>query len=114
MRTLSLLALLGLAACGGAPKTAAPPPENNDDATAGEPAPDALRPARDAVAADESPARPADGASPPDTAITPDSSSAPTTSDGRTQMLLSRAIGLGYYHSCLVTPTHDIKCFGNV
>jgi hypothetical protein len=37
-----------------------------------------------------------------------------TASSGLEQMLLSRAIGLGYYHSCLVTPTHDIKCLGNV
>jgi len=32
---------------------------------------------------------------------------------GLEQMQLSRAVGLGYYHSCLITPAHDVKCLGN-
>jgi hypothetical protein len=38
---------------------------------------------------------------------------APIT-DGLTQLLVSRAIGLAYYHSCLILPTHEVRCFGDV
>jgi hypothetical protein len=33
---------------------------------------------------------------------------------GLEQMLVTRAIGLGYYHSCLVLPTREIRCAGDV
>jgi hypothetical protein len=32
--------------------------------------------------------------------------------DGMTQMLVSRAIGLGYYHACHLLASKDIKCYG--
>jgi hypothetical protein len=112
MRALAIAVVL-LLACAGAPAGSRPPaPDADDDAAAGSPPADAARtPTPDAAAAAEGPSFAPDVTvepPPPDAAL-------PATGDGGiAQMLLSRAIGLGYYHSCLVTPTHEIRCFGNV
>jgi hypothetical protein len=41
-----------------------------------------------------------------------DVGSAPAPSEGLQQLLLSSGIGLGYYHSCMIMPTLDVKCWG--
>jgi hypothetical protein len=38
----------------------------------------------------------------------------PLGGDGLTQLLVSRAIGLGYYHSCLITPDQTLRCAGDM
>jgi hypothetical protein len=37
----------------------------------------------------------------------------PRIADGMTQMLVSRGIGLGYYHACHLLAGKDIKCYGS-
>jgi hypothetical protein len=55
-------------------------------------------------------ARPADA---PVASATDASPSAPPTGSGLDQILLSRAIGMGYYHTCFITPTHELRCAGD-
>jgi hypothetical protein len=50
-----------------------------------------------------------DSAAPGDTS----SSGGPRITDGLTQLLVSRAIGLGYYHACHLLASKDIKCYGD-
>jgi hypothetical protein len=47
-----------------------------------------------------------------DVATAGDGPAAPAGS-GIDQLLLSRAIGLGYYHTCFITPTHELRCAGD-
>jgi hypothetical protein len=111
-------------ACGSAARS--PVTGESPDGEA-ESAPDARPLARDAASAPSSPdgdtdplpdAAPAgvdEGTPPPPEGGTGGAGGATgTPSSGIAQMLASRGVGLGYYHSCLVTPSHDIKCFGNL
>jgi hypothetical protein len=126
MKGLSFAVAVLLAGCGGAPKSTGPgqPPEEEPQTPA---APDA---GGKAATADAAVAGKSDGPAMvvPDAAIAADSASPGTDSgaggaggaggasgtSGLAQMLLSRAIGLGYYHSCLITPNHDVQCRGDV
>jgi hypothetical protein len=118
-----LLAALLLCACGGgaaAPHRPLPSAAGGTGGTAGAPAPGAAEEPRPADAAPSSSSPdPADAvpAPPSPSALDGAASSPPPAAsgaDGLDQMLLSRAVGLGYYHSCLITPTHEVKCFGNM
>jgi hypothetical protein len=62
-----------------------------------------------AGAADAAPGR-ADGGSGPEPPPA-DGGSGPVGGDGLEQLLLSRAIGLGYYHSCFILPDRSVRCF---
>jgi hypothetical protein len=119
------VAVLLLLGCGGAPRSDGPgqPPVEEPET----PGADA---AVKAPPADAAPAGKSDSAvmATPDAAGPAADSAAPTAdsggaggaggggggSSGLAQVLLSRAIGLGYYHSCLVTPSHDVQCRGDV
>ena len=111
------LCLLGCASGGGRSDNGPMPPDDPEPPSGADaaraPTPDAAAPKVDAE-----PAPPPDASgSPigsPDTAPAADAGAPPPpTASGLEQMLLSRAIGLGYYHSCLITPSHDVQCRGN-
>jgi len=111
----AVVCLLGCAGGGG--NRAQPPAGDEPDPPA--PSADAAPPRDTASAstpkADAEPAAPAPDASVPADGAPPADAGAPapTAGSGLEQMLLSRAIGLGYYHSCLITPSHDVQCRGN-
>jgi hypothetical protein len=47
---------------------------------------------------------------------TPDAAAEPPgggITDGLTQRLVSRGIGMGYYHLCVITPEKSVRCFGD-
>jgi hypothetical protein len=120
MRNLSRLgALVLLMGCaGGAGKnTPGPAPEEDPHPTTPDAAPPkdtapAAKP--DAVAEPSPDASPGTGGAPADTGgAGGGGAGGAVAASGLEQMLLSRAIGLGYYHSCLITPSHDVKCLGN-
>jgi hypothetical protein len=90
----------GMATIDGALTPVAPPSSTGETPGSG---PDAAAPTR--ADADAAAGPPADAA-----AAAP---ALPPASDGLTQLLQSRAIGLGYYHSCLITPDHQVSCLGN-
>lgn len=82
---------------------------------------DAGTPARDVRETQTSEA----GAPAPDAAIAADGSTPDASDDtgsdtaepaagagGLRQLLISRAIGLGYYHACHILPSRDLRCFG--
>jgi hypothetical protein len=114
-RTLAWLSLSFLA-CGSSASGPGRPSTSEADAGEEPPAVDAARPGRDTAGAADDAAAPTPEAAfateeagpPSDSAITP------TSSSGLAQLLLSRAVGLGYYHSCLVLPDRSIQCRGNV
>jgi len=99
------------------PPTDEPTPENPTPVDARAPSgggtPDAAGPASTPDAApraagDAAPAPTADSAGPP-----PTEGEGGRITDGLTQLLVTRAIGLGYYHACHLLPTKDIKCYGS-
>jgi hypothetical protein len=127
-RARSLLFATLLFGCGApAPHGSPPPTEEPDPETPGKTGPaDAKAPGSTggntpdaaptpAPGADAAPADPADAGTP-----TADSAGPPPTegpgggiTDGLSQLLVTRAIGLGYYHACHLLPTKDIKCYGS-
>jgi hypothetical protein len=128
MKRLSIAAAVLLLGCAGAPRSDGPgqPPPEGEEPEPGAPAADAAVKPKPADASVTAPANDAGTTAAPDAAVAADTGVAPADSGGAggaggagggssglEQMLLSRAIGLGYYHSCLITPTHDVKCLGD-
>src|SRR4051812_25580648 len=116
-RTVALFAALALAACSGSagpplggppptrPTTTTPPPNTTAPPTPGaEPAPSPVAAAGGAPAPD--PGTPTgDAAAPPPPSALP--------GDGLQQLLVTSAIGLGYYTACHIMPGLDVRCFGD-
>jgi hypothetical protein len=101
-----------LGACqGSAPQHRPPPGASEGDATVDEPdaatvsKPDAAGDARAPAGPDAATSAPGDGpvTSPPGEGI----------SDGLTQLLVSSGVGMGYYHSCHLLASNDVKCYGD-
>lgn len=59
-------------------------------------------------------AGPSPGSGPPDGPPPAPASAPAIPEDGLTQLLVSRAIGLGYYHACLITPDQTLRCSGDL
>jgi hypothetical protein len=110
-------ALLALAGCSAsvAPPSAGPAPPGMSPPAATTPTSATPPPATEPTPAPGQP--PADGAPPP--GIVPpagDAGAAPAAAlpgDGLQQLLVTSAIGLGYYTACHIMPGLDVRCFGD-
>jgi hypothetical protein len=80
------------------------PPASRPDAALTNASPDTGQPALEPDAAPLPPGPDAAAADPGPT---------PASGDGLTQLLLSRGVGMGYYHACHLLADMSIKCFGD-
>jgi hypothetical protein len=87
---------------GGATGGATPDPGSGGTATA-----DAATDVDDPGTGDADSPGPSDGGGP--AVVVPDG---PRITDGLTQLLVTRAIGLGYYHACHLLASQSIQCYG--